>query len=150
MQISKFQLKPTVHFTGGHILRRAVEEAGARCWVTGSGIRLKGHMGAQLTLIFCLQHKHVLNYNCGHIKNIGVTHTQTIDTGRERQTDREKDSVASMYNVALIMLTTVTHSFDSVIISIHKDVMDAVGNDHYASLCIVNVSRISAKNIPEF
>lgn len=31
MQIIQFQLKQTVHFTGGHILRRAVEEVGARC-----------------------------------------------------------------------------------------------------------------------
>lgn len=82
MQIIQFQLKQTVHFTGGHILRRAAEEAGAGCWVTGSGIRLKGHMGAQLTLIFCLQQKHVLNYNCEHVKKIGRTHTQARDTER--------------------------------------------------------------------
>lgn len=31
MQIIQFQLRHTVHFTGGHILRRAVEEAGTGC-----------------------------------------------------------------------------------------------------------------------
>lgn len=34
------------------------------------------------------------------------------------------------------------------IISIHKDLMDATGKGHYVSFCIVNISRISSKNIP--
>lgn len=100
-------------------------------------------MGAQLTLIFCLQQKHVLNYNCEHIKNIGLAYAQTRDRERERH------RVASMYKLLLSkkMLTTVTRSFDFAIISIHKDLMDALGNGHNFSFCIVNVSRISAKNI---